>query len=93
MGGGVKEERMGPDGTGVDGDALDDVCTVTATEPCVAAPMVKPLTVTVKASLDAPMVAPDVERTTTEPVVAPHTMLTPRTLLAPAATTGNTEGK
>ena len=93
MGGGAKEARMGPDGTGVDGDAPDDVCTVTATEPCVAAPMVKPLTVTVKAALDAPMVDPDVERTTAELDAAPHTMLRPRTLLAPAETTGNTEGK
>ena len=91
MGGGENEDRMGPDGTGEDGFASDDVCTVTAIEPGVAAPIVKPLMVSVNAAV-APMVAPDVVSTTDVVVVAPHAMNRPDTLLAPAATTGVTEG-
>jgi hypothetical protein len=53
MGGGKNEERMGPDGTGEDGDASDEVCTVTAIEPGVDAPIVSPNSVIVTAVLPA----------------------------------------
>ena len=91
MGGGENEERMGPDETGEDGDASDEVCTVTATEPGVEAPIVRPLMVTLNVVL-APMVAPAVVSTTAVVLVAPHVMLRPDKLLAPAATTGVMEG-
>ena len=91
MGGGEKEERMGPDGTGVDGDAPDDVCTVTAIAPGVATPMVKPLIVTVNNAVEALMAAPDVVSTTAVLLGAPHAMFKPGTLLAPSETTGATE--
>ena len=91
MGGGVKEERMGPDGTGVDGDAPDDVCTVTATEPGVAAPIVKPQIVTVNAVVFS-MAVPDIVSTTAVLLVTPHVTFIPVKLLAPVATTGATNG-
>ena len=75
---------MGPDGTGEDGDASDDVCTVTAIEPGVEAPIVRPLMVTVNAAV-APMVAPDVTRTTAVLLVDVQMMFRPRTLPATAA--------
>ena len=75
---------MGPDDTGEDGDASDDVFTVTEIEPGVAAPMVKPLMVTVNAAV-APMVAPDVARTTAGLLVDVQMMFRPRTLPATAA--------
>ena len=53
MGGGENEDRMGPDGTGEDGDASDDVCTVTAIEPGVDAPIVNPYSVTATEVLPA----------------------------------------
>ena len=53
IGGGENEEIMGPDATGEDGDASEDVCTVTAIEPGVEAPIVRPLMVTVTAVLPA----------------------------------------
>ena len=53
MGGGENEERMGPDEMGEDGDESIDVCTVTAIEPGVDAPIVRPLMVTVTAVLPA----------------------------------------
>ena len=75
---------MGPDATGEDGDVSDDVCTVTEIEPGVAAPIVKPLMVTVNAAV-APMVAPDVVRTRAALLVEVHMMFRPGTLPATAA--------
>jgi hypothetical protein len=89
MGGG--EERMGPDETGEDGDESDDVCTVTAMEPGVEAPIVRPLMVTVNAAV-APMVPPDVVSTTADKLVAAQVKLRPGALLAATATTGVMEG-
>ena len=91
MGGGENEERMGPDETGEDGNASVEVCTVTATEPGVEAPIVRPLMVTVNAAV-VPMVPPDVVSTTAVKLVAPQVKLRPGALLAPAATTGVMEG-
>ena len=62
---------------------------LTSTEPAVAAPIVKPLIVTVKA--DAGMTAPDVVIVTAVAEVAPHVAVKPATLLAPKATEGTTE--
>ena len=62
---------------------------LTSTEPAVAAPIVKPLIVTVKA--DAGMAAPDVVIVTAVAEVAPHDAVKPATLLAPEATEGTTE--
>jgi hypothetical protein len=64
-----------------------EVLTLTAVELAVAAPMVKPLIVTVKAEEEL-MVALDVLNTTEVLLVAANTMFKPCTLLAPAATTG-----
>ena len=64
---------------------------MTAIEPGVAAPIVKPLMVTVNAAV-APMVPPDVVSTTAVKLVAPQVKLRPGALLAPAATTGVMEG-
>ena len=63
---------------------------MTSTEPGVAAPIVKPLIVTVKAVV---ITAPAVERTTAVSLVVEQLMLNPETLLAPAATIGLTEGE
>ena len=60
-------------------------------DPDVAAPMVKPLNVTVN-SADALMVAADVRSTTDVAPVEVQSSLKPGTLLAPSATTGVTEG-
>jgi len=87
MGGGVKEDRMGPDGTSENGIAPDAICTAIALEPGVAAPMAKPLMVTVNAKV-ALMVVPDVVSTTAVPFMDPHVMFRLGTLLAPAATKG-----
>ncbi len=62
---------------------------LTPTEPAVAAPIVKPLIVTVNA--DAGMAAPDVVSVTAVAEVAPHVAVKPTTLLAPDATEGTTE--
>ena len=62
---------------------------LTSTEPAVAAPIVKPLIVTVNA--DTGMAAPDVVITTAVIEVAPHDAVNPATLLAPEATEGTTE--
>ena len=70
---------MGPDDTG--GDLSHDVvCTVMEIEPGVAAPMVKPLIVTVNAAV-RPIVAPDVARRTAVLLVDAQMMFKPRTLL------------
>ena len=53
---------------------------MTEIEPGVAAPIVKPLMVTVNAAV-APMVAPDVARTTTVLLVVAQMMFKPGTLL------------
>jgi hypothetical protein len=71
---------MIPDDTGEDGDVSDDVCTVMEIEPGVAAPIVKPLMVMVNAAV-APMVAPDVARTTALLLVDVHIMFRPGALL------------
>ena len=60
-------------------------------DPAVAAPMVKPLNVTVNAA-DALMVAADVRSTTDVAPVEVQSSLKPGTLLAPSATTGVMEG-
>ena len=91
MDGGENEERMGPDETGEDGNASVEVCTVTAIEPGVEAPIVRPLMVTVNAAV-VPMVPPDVTSTTAVKPAAPQVKLRPGTLLAPAATRGVMEG-
>jgi hypothetical protein len=62
---------------------------LTSTEPAVAAPIVKPLIVTVNA--DEGIVAPDVVSITAVAEVAPHVAVKPATLLAPDATEGTTE--
>ena len=62
---------------------------LTSTAPAVAAPIVKPLIVTVNA--DAGMAAPDVVIVTAVAEVAPHVAVKPATLLAPEATEGTTE--
>jgi hypothetical protein len=62
-----------------------------AVEPGVAGPISKPLIVTVNAEL-ASIIAPDVVSTTVVLSVSQHVIFTPGTLLAPAATTGVTEG-
>jgi len=70
---------MGPDDTGKDEDESDDVFTETDIEPGVAAPIVKPLIVTVNAAV-APIIAPDVASTTSVLLVDMHMMLRPGTL-------------
>ena len=82
---------MGPVGTNEGAYASADVCTLTPIEPGVAAPIVKPLIVTVNAVVFT-MEAPNIVSTTAVLLVAPHTMFMPVTLLAPAATTGATNG-
>ena len=64
-----------------------DVFKLTATEPALAGPIVKPRIVIVYAA-DAFMFAPDVLNTTEVMPVDPHTMFKPGTLLAPASTAG-----
>ena len=60
-------------------------------EPGVAAPIVKPLMVTLKAAT-LPILPPDVVSTTAVLLVAPQVMFRPLILLAPGATTGVTNG-
>jgi len=80
---------MGPDDTNEGANASDDVCTLTPIEPGVAAPIVKPLIVTVNAVVFL-MEAPNIVSTTAVLLVAPHVTFRPTILLAPAATTGVT---
>jgi len=75
-----------PDATGDESIGSLFVDTLTPTAPLVAAPIVKPLIVTVNA--DAPIVAPDVVITTDVAVVGLHVTVSPATLLAPEATIG-----
>jgi hypothetical protein len=82
---------MGPDDTSEGAFASDDVCTLTPTDPCVAAPIVKPLIVTVN-TVVFPMAAPKIVSMTAVLLVAPHVTFRPTTLLASAATTGETNG-
>ncbi len=79
--------NIAPDETGDDACTSDDVFNANASEPRVTAPMVKPLMVTVRASV-ALTAAKDVVSTTAVALVGPHAILRPSTLLAPAATTG-----
>ena len=81
-----------PDTTAADSRRSDDVCTVTSVPPAVGYPNVIPLNVKVKADAGG-IAAPAVEMTMDVLVVAPHVAVKPATLLAPAATTGVTEGK
>ncbi len=62
---------------------------VTSTEPGVGEPIVKPLSVMVKAA--AFMLAPEVVIMTAEADVAPHVAVNPATLLAPEARNGTTD--
>jgi len=80
---------MGPDDTNEGANASADVCTLTPIEPNVAAPIVKPLIVTVNAVVFF-MAAPNIVSTTAVLLVALHVTFRPTTLLAPAATTGVT---
>ena len=82
---------MGPDDTSEGAYASADVCTLTPIELGVAAPIVKPLIVTVNAVV-FPMAAPDIASTTAVLLVTPHVTFMPVTLLALAATTGVTNG-
>ena len=82
---------MGADATNEGVYASDDVCMLTPIEPGVAAPIVKPLIVTVNIVV-FPMAAPDIVSTTAVLLVMPHVTFMPVTLLAPAATTGVTNG-
>ena len=82
---------MLPDCTAADDKRSDDVCTVTNTTPAVGYPKVNPLKVKVKADAGR-ITAPAVVMTMYVVVVAPHVAVKPATLLAPAATTGVTEG-
>ena len=82
--------NMPPDSKAADAVVSNEVATLTPTPPAVAAPMVKPLNVTVNA--DAPMLAPDVVMTTAVEVVAPHVAVRPATLLAPTVKVGVTDG-
>jgi hypothetical protein len=82
---------MGPDDTNEGAYTSDDVCTLTSIEPGVAAPIVKPLIVTVNAVV-FPMAAPNIVSATAVLFVAPHVTFRPITLLAPVATTGVTNG-
>jgi hypothetical protein len=82
---------MGPDDTNEDAYISDDVCMLTPIEPGVAAPIVKPLMVTVNAVV-LTIAAPNIVRRTAVLLVMPHVTFIPVTLLAPAATTGATNG-
>jgi hypothetical protein len=82
---------MAPDETYVGACASDDVCMLMSFEPGVAAPIVKPLMVTLKAAT-LPILPPDVVSTTAVLLVAPQMMFRPLILLAPGATTGVANG-
>ena len=86
-----RDSNITPEKTGEDACPSDDVFTATAIDPLVAAPIIKPLIVTVHAAV-APMVAPDVVITTAVSLVGPQAIFKPGTLLAPEVTTGVTEG-
>ena len=77
---------MPPDATGDESIGSLFVDTLTPTAPLVAAPIVKPLIVTVNA--DTPIVAPDVVITNDVAVVGLHVTVSPATLLAPDAKPG-----
>ncbi len=82
---------MLPECTAADAKSSDDVCTVTNTTPAVGYTNANPLKVKAKADADG-ITAPAVVMTMDVLVVAPHVAVKPATLLAPAATTGVTEG-
>jgi hypothetical protein len=82
---------MLPECTAADAKRSDDVCTVTSSPPVVGWPNVNPFNVKVKADAGG-IAAPAVVMTMDVLVVAPHVAVKPATLLAPAATTGVTEG-
>jgi hypothetical protein len=82
---------MGPDDTKVGAYTSADVCTLMPIESGAAAPIVKPLMVTVNAVVFL-MAAPIIVNATVVLFVAPHVTFRPITLLAPVATTGVTNG-
>ena len=84
----TREGYIPPDDTAVETEHTF-ARNLTSTEPAVAAPIVKPLIVTVIA--DAGMAAPDVVSVTAVAEVAPNVAVKPATLLAPEATEGTTE--
>ncbi len=84
-------QEMPPESTAADARESDDVCTVTSAPPAIGCPIVNPRRVRVKADADG-IAAPAVVMTTDVMVVAPHNAVKPEMLLAPAATTGVTEG-
>jgi hypothetical protein len=81
---------MNPDETAVEIEHTFDR-NLTSTEPAVAAPILKPLMVTVNA--DAVMTAPDVVILTAVAEVAPNSAVKPATLLAPEANEGTEDAK
>ena len=83
---------MLPECTAADAKRSDDVCTVKSAPTAVGYPNAIPRSVKVNADDDS-IAAPAVVMTMDVFVVAPHVAVKPATLLAPAATTGVTEGK
>jgi hypothetical protein len=83
--------NMGPDDTKEGAFTSTDVCTLMPIESGAAAPIVKPLMVTVNAVVFL-MAAPIIVNATVVLFVAPHVTFRPITLLAPVATTGVTNG-
>ena len=81
---------MLPDATAADFRS-DDVCTVMSVSPDVGYPNRSPLNVKTNADADG-IAAPAVVITTDVAVVALQVAFKPETLLAPAATTGMTDG-
>ena len=82
---------MGPDDTNEGAYVSVDVCMLTPIEPGVAAPIVKPLIVTVNAVV-FPMAAPNIVSMTAVLLVMLHVTFMSVTLLAPVATMGATNG-
>jgi len=78
-----------PDETGEETTVSADVCTVTATDPAVAAPIVNPLMVTVNAA--AGMAAPVVVMMSAAAAVAPQVPARFKTFVLPETTVGVTE--
>lgn len=78
-----------PDDTEVEATVSADVCTLTATDPAVAAPMVKPLIVTVNAAVVK--AAPDVVMISAVAAGALHVPAIVKTLALPATIVGVAE--
>ena len=82
---------MLPDATAADAIRSDDVCTVMSVSPDVGYPNRSPLNVKTNADSDG-IAAPAVVMTTDVFVVAPQVTVSLSIVLAPAATTGMTDG-